>query len=108
METENDQPTEDETKYVYAVWKTRHFQYTQFCDMPDEKPIIAACFKTREEAEELVDDLESGRYYLSFGEWARPDYRIRRHKSTTTAYREIGYRESASFGDLLKNPMWCN
>jgi hypothetical protein len=37
-----------------------------------------ATFATRNEAQKLVDRLNSGTYYLAHGEYARPDYTVRK------------------------------
>lgn len=50
-----------------------------------------ATWNTREEAQAVVDRLDSGTYYLSHGEYGRPDYKVRKVRGEDAYYIHATY-----------------
>ena len=65
-----------------------------------------ATFATRIEAQTLADRLNSGTYYLAHGEYARPDYTVRKVRGGDRYYIHARrYYYSGTFGAGKSGPL---
>ena len=55
-------------------------------------------YRTKQEAQEVADKLDSGTYYLAQGEYACPDYSVRKTRNENTYYI---YRKVYFYADTL-------
>ena len=50
-----------------------------------------ATYTTRQEAQQVIDRLDAGTYELAHGEYARPDYTVRKVRGENAYYIHVRY-----------------